>query len=392
MKRGIAIQFTWIFILIVGAMLFAFFMHVIGGQKKMSEEQSSLELTRHLSNLLRRAEAGSESFNEHKVYNSLIEFECEDPQASSYSIGNKKEAIPDVVLFTQSRIKDNLLYTWNQEFSIPYRAATFIYLTSKNTKYYFLRAQIIAGSPQQAGCADFITRLYEDLPESMDKEYITAASEIRETGHNSAVVVMKRGCGNQDEIRDALDTNYQHPRTGHIVIIDDLEDNYGTVSFIGVHTYEGATTDTGREVPYYTREMMYGAVFAPQDNLYRCTVRKAFTRAKLISDLNYNRMAYLNQNIASHKGWCNNLYPMDPTGDVFTGNQYPLCGNKKIFDNLDKELAGESLQTEEQWDYDNTGQSAPCDGNALERLDDNYNRLVRATRDITLKGACPYLY
>ncbi|MBU1974820.1 MAG: hypothetical protein KKG59_00275 [Nanoarchaeota archaeon] len=427
MKKAIAIQFTWVFVLIVGAMLFAFFMNVIGKQKDMAEQGSDVKTRDIIGNILKIAEATPNTFNSHEIPNKPIVFDCTEPTSSSFSIGKKgsKGSLATNVVFMQEVMKSNKLYTWTLDWKIPYRAATFVYATTPRTRYVFYKSDIDA-------CASLMDWLLEDWPEEIEKTVVSGTpaefmEEVVSKGYDSNVFVQFgtdcRAVDYEDAANriNAMDSRLSDEdedglRGGEevhmITIVPFVTDNnvvnknHGELFFYKRHAYPGEHGDS--DLYYYRKEMLLGAIFAPQKDLYECTMLKAFTRAQLVSELNYRRVYALDDDTGttgshlSSRYWCDDLY-----GHIkyaFMNTTYPYCGNIKIIDDIILNLqSGTSLLDSELLERNgeycptaNSCQNAPgpypCKENPFQRIDDNYNRLVRDARDISTVGNCPYVY
>ena len=81
MKKGvIEVQFNWIFVLIVGAIILAFFVSIVMKQKDLSSGRLGTKLATDLETITTGAEVSVGTAQLIKVPNSLIEFQSPEDQ------------------------------------------------------------------------------------------------------------------------------------------------------------------------------------------------------------------------------------------------------------------------------------------------------------------------
>jgi hypothetical protein len=419
MKKGFEIQFTWIFVIIAGAILFAFLMMVVNKQKEGADKRADAGAKAEIANILTTAGANSGAFNPHDIPSTTITFTCDEPATSSFRVGKSgaSQSLATSIVFSQTELKGNQLYSWTQDWELPYRAATFVYLTNKRTRYIFY-------TPTDESRA-FYQKMFKDFPEGFVQEKIDSKTDLlalQSKGYDANVIVqIKKGGAPADYIgEDAIIHQTSGPANIatngfkkesekiHLVIIEPetgatnggvANDNFGKITFykrLGLDKEKGTSF-------YYGRQMLFGAVFAPQKDMYSCTIQKAFDRAQLVSALNYKRVNDLDASATSGlmsttRPHCQYLYGY--IAGTFDNQSYPFCGNVRIFLFIvEKIKAGQDPQIETTQNAF-SGCTGPlcfvgnggCKDNTFQRLEDNYNRLVREANDISLEGNCPYVY
>ncbi len=129
-KRGvIEVQFNWIFILIIGAVILLFFFGIVRTQKTVSEKKISITVKRDIRAILTGAGVSTGTTSLVEVPKTQIDFDCE-----GYSI-QKTSPIKTLVSFSPDSIYDIKLMLWALDWNIGYRITNFLYITSPNIRY-----------------------------------------------------------------------------------------------------------------------------------------------------------------------------------------------------------------------------------------------------------------
>lgn len=433
MKKGFEMQFTWIFVIIAGAIIFAFLISIVAKQKDQAEMRDDIRIKEQLANIITIASSSSDAVNTFEHAPRAITFTCDEPDTSGFRVGAKgaTQSLATNVVFAQQAMNGGQLYTWTTDWLLPYKGATFTYLSNKRTRYIFYRPTT------NPDAIKIINWLLEVFPEQLEKVVVDENKiddELVSKGYDAYVVVQVKSPtgnpplqnGNPTEgpppsrtlqndacnrpgaidpriaCRNSNSPNFKSSKEEvHLITIYPDEDNfhYGKIDFVR----KGALSREAGFSHYYGREMLLGALFAPQKNLYQCAIRKGFERASLVTQINYGRVDEIDGSarsgaMFSSRPHCQYLY--NYIKGTFDNKSYPFCGNVKIFDYITQQLAkNEDPQDTSQPQYNTlcpTGElclnSGSCSVNTFQRLEDNANRLVREARDITLEGGCPYVY
>jgi hypothetical protein len=389
-KKGIDVQLTWIFVLITGAVIFMFFMTVVSKQKELAEDKASLAVKNRMSSLFSLAGASSSAYNTFESGGAEVTFTCDQPEDASFRVGKRgaSESLPGIV-FSQSTLRGKDISTWSLDWLLPYRGETFLMVTNHRTKYIFYKA----------GDDTFIPWIVEDFPKDLDPTVITADGDSRlgSSGYDAYVIVQKQG----SELADFRGFTRASENVYVLTISPaGANKNYGSIKFEKAHHNE---ENTGY---YYRKEMLYGAIFAPEFSYYKCMMQRAFTRAKTVTNLQALRTASLHASASSgvlftRNQNCRNLYGYIQY--TFDNKTYPYCGNVGVMEDIVqviKDNGDPMANARDPTSGIDCGHCLPggccssaCEeGNDFARLDSNHRRLVRETEDIALEGGCPYVY
>src|SRR3989338_6564442 len=132
-KKGvIEVQFNWVFIIIIGAVILAFFVSMSMKQKGASEEKLSITIAEHMKTILTSAEVTERSVNLITVPNKDITYEC----GTGFSVSSMASFNPKII-FAPSPLKSQSqkLITWSLDWNVPFRVTNFLYLTSPDILY-----------------------------------------------------------------------------------------------------------------------------------------------------------------------------------------------------------------------------------------------------------------
>lgn len=260
MKAVMEIQFTFIFVLIAGAVILAFFFAVVQGQKGTSETKLSAEILTRLDSIIKGASVNTGTLTSIEGLPSTeIEFSCKIDEEPYYQIKNIKEPLPTEVVFAPETVKvkpGTPLMIWSLEWEYPFRTTYLTYMTGVYTKYYFMNE---------------FSSLYNDedkwsFPNNITKELISEVSEIKDENYERIVLVTSSEQTVDDEV---------------IQVIISGNDNTGTI------TIDEETAN------YYGREMLLGGIFTADIEIFNCNQDKAFKRMQRVAEILENKTAEL---------------------------------------------------------------------------------------------------
>ena len=138
-KKGIEAQFHWIFVLIAGALILAFFFSVAMKQRALSQEKLQLTLSSDVENIFTAAIVSKGTAQKVPVPPQGIAFECTQGCACEFRIARAPRQFGDKAIFAPDFLGEQDLTVWALAFGLPYRATNFLYLTNPNIKYYFVK-------------------------------------------------------------------------------------------------------------------------------------------------------------------------------------------------------------------------------------------------------------
>ena len=135
-KKGVVeVQFNWVFIIIIGAVILGFFVSLSMRQKDVSEQKLSATVAEHMKTILTGAQVTERSVNLITVPRRDITYDC----GEGFSISSMASFNPRII-FAPSLLKSQSqkLITWSLDWNMPFRITNFLYMTSPDIYYIFV--------------------------------------------------------------------------------------------------------------------------------------------------------------------------------------------------------------------------------------------------------------
>jgi len=284
-KKGIELQFHWIFILIAGALILGFFFSVANKQKNLSQEKLELTLATDIDNILTQAIVSRGTAQPLPVPPQGIAFECTEGCECRFRIEKATKNFGDKPIFAPSYLKDQELTVWALELKLPYRITNFLYITNPNIKYYLVYEE-------ETTSKSLLHQLKKGIPPLIQYETIT-----------------------QQQMTSTKEEDYQHTK---FVLLNvepttlDYSFKKASASAIkvdpnGITFYEkdGTTLTSTKYLSYAGLPSIYAAIFAEDSTMYECGLKTAFRKLGYISKIYAERAAELEQKATeTGKTWC----------------------------------------------------------------------------------------
>ncbi|MDA1196431.1 MAG: hypothetical protein O2779_00520 [Nanoarchaeota archaeon] len=277
-KRGqMEIQFNWIFVLIAGALILAFFISVVNKQREVTLIRTSSSVATNLESIFTGAEISTNTVNVFDLPQTTVDFEC-----GSYAIGSVRKQTGDNAVFAPKRIEGRQMITWARDWSVPYRIMNFLYLTDPVIRY------VIVNNSKNLG-----KKIYDTLPREMNKEVVSntldalSALTDRNDPHIRFVFL---GVKNDYPLQLSLQ-NVDNDKISAIAFPDLVGTStiprFGKVEF---YEKQGNSFGTSPSKTFYMNDdALYGAIYAGSAEDYNCAMRNAFSRMALVSSIYVNR-------------------------------------------------------------------------------------------------------
>lgn len=279
-KKGqIEVTFNWVYILIAGAVILLFFFGIVYKQKAVSEEQLGGDLVRIMQSIFTGAGVSEKTKNFIDI-GGLAEytlfFDCAEG-IGEYGIKGTSARAENGVdpLFAPKEIQASKLIVWSLPYKLPYKVVDFLFVTSMNTKYFLV------------GGKGFVEE-FMNVTDGFNREYVDVSSYKNiDPGKNFQVRIVDFGSGFIAKGKAIPDK-----------LIPMSDDKVTAVVFTGTN-----------QVDYYEKEgkmwiklnyntpiqivslggerdaAKYGAIFAANDQVYKCNMQKAFKRLKYVNEI-----------------------------------------------------------------------------------------------------------
>jgi len=167
-KRGIIeIQFNWIFVLIIGAVILILFSSIILKQKSLSESTQNILIRDNIKAILSGSEVSQGVVNTVKIPETRIEFKC-----NVFSIGGFSEQLDVMNVFTPSTLEGKRLISMTLDFSMPYRITNMVYLTNPKYRYVFVDDK------------NYVQQIKDLMPDETFSEIFSSVGDAEYRGEN----------------------------------------------------------------------------------------------------------------------------------------------------------------------------------------------------------------
>ena len=273
-KKGIEVQFNWIFILVVGALVIFLFSRMILMQKQSSEASVAVMLRSKFQSFMVSSITNEDLSSEVNFQTNEMSFGCD-----GFSVAGRKTAPVDVgVSFAQKLIstESGNLVVRTQVWSMPFKISNFIYITSPEVMYIFV---------DNGEDKELLNEIYAKMPEKMSKMQVSS----REVGHtitnsqnyNIRIILF-------EEEADVLieDLRKKSNKVSALNIIPVKSSDYAFDA--GILTFYTASSQ--QDSAYLGTASLMGAIFSDDAETYSCNMAKAFDKLSGMIDLYSERI------------------------------------------------------------------------------------------------------
>jgi len=257
-KAAIEVQFNWIFVLIIGAVILILFSSIILKQKNISETSKNALILKNLDAILSGAEVSTGTVNVVKIPETKIDFKC-----NRYSIEKLSKQLDVMHVFAPSTIQGDRLITLTKDFSIPYRTSNLVYLTSPNHRYIFL------GETQD---------IESFIPKDIFSESFGSSEEVNYRGEKKSKFVFFDTFSERNIPSDFI--RLEDDDVTALKITGTL--NFGTIEFF---QKKGDSLVSAGTSKYLTTDGLIGAIISGNKELYECAMDNVFKKANIITQV-----------------------------------------------------------------------------------------------------------
>jgi len=285
MKKGmLEVQFNWIFILIVGAMILMFFVGLTMWYKDFQDQKMASSVMTKIQAIMTGAGVNPRTAQKIDVPRIELNFECE-PDCNDYgcysnfkfeNTGVAKDTSMDI-LFTQSSMKTDFIHAWTQEWDMPYKVTNFLYFSTPAVRFYLVYDPSI---PESERLAELI---YAKLD---DNKFIDArvikASEVSGLKYNNEYLVRFVFFYEPAGVVSVSESMYKSEQWD--VIFIDGNEKSGIVTFSSL-SGNNMAPDIDKKYPYIGTASLIGAIYSEEYEFYKCNMIKAFLKLRAVNQV-----------------------------------------------------------------------------------------------------------
>jgi len=281
-KASIEIQFNWIFVIVVGALILFFFITIVNKQRENANKKMAFDMLTDIELILagQKVSIGRSDIIETPPLE--IDLTCDD-----YSIYGIPRRTGNNIIFSPTRIKGDRMIAWTLDWSVPFRVANFVYLTGADAKYYLIYT---------AASESLANQLKSEMPKGMNVDVVKYEDINALRYENNYLVrfvyfntvapsdVPTAFAYLSDEKVSSLWAVYQVPNPTYDGDVNFTFYKKDRENFISVEK----AASVGKET-------FYGAIFTDDFYFYKCNLLKGFDRLEFVAGLYNNRTIYLSQ-------------------------------------------------------------------------------------------------
>lgn len=276
-KKGIEIQFNWIFVLVAGAAILLFFTAIVVKQKSSSESSAKTTILKSIESIIASAGVSTDTTTIEDIPNSEIDVDCD-----KVSVKGVAKQYQNLILFAPSTIKGDSLMTQTLTFIAPYRSTNMLYVTSPGLRY------ILVGNSELA------REINRSLPVELKKEFYKTLPPIKNTNNYRVKFVVF-----DDVSIEGMDiTSLQKMLDASVIAIKVVGDNKeGKIEF-----YEKSNKAFKLKgiKPYIGKSSLIGAIYSDKLEIYSCNMQNTFLRLNLVTNVYIDRTIKLKEEMASN--------------------------------------------------------------------------------------------
>lgn len=287
-KKGIIeVQFNWLFVLIIGAVILMLFAGIIIRQKNISETSKNVLLLNNLDAIFSGSEASKGTVNIVKIPETRIEFRC-----NRYSIGKLSKQLDVMNVFPPSILKGDRLISMTLDFSMPYRITNIVYITSPKYRYLFIGG-------------DNAGEMERMMPNETFSGIFSTLGEVRYEGEEKARFVFFDDFLSDGSILSFNLDDYVKLPDNDVTALNvkgSLES--GTIEFF--RKQQDKFTKIGAS-SYVGKESLLGAIFSDDPGIYSCVMDDVFEKINIATQVYKGKIEGIRNSYSESNDRCSAL-------------------------------------------------------------------------------------
>jgi len=304
-KKAFEVEFHWIFILIAGAAILAFFFVMAEKQKTISQEKLSLELSTQFDAAFISAIQSKGTTQTMPLPSEGIEINCGKTQLCDckYTVLGRPTSFGDKIIFAPNKLDDYEAQIKTFDWTAPFRATNFLFMTTTKIKY------VIVYSDTDAPIRELEIQLLKDLPATLKLQTTTDISKIVYDEDKIRLVFLT----NPDPTllntilsankRKDINAVYINKQNNEATFYNKKQNSNSfeqtTLKFLADSTSADSVNNA----------LMYATIFAEDPHLYECQSKEAYKKLSYIAMIIHERAKELSSQMQD-KPQCATLYPI----------------------------------------------------------------------------------
>ena len=296
MKRGqIQIQFNWIYIAVVGAIILIAGLSIIPKLKKSATDSFNYDVKSYLDLILKNIQLNPKAESSTELSGVAIKFSCD-----RYIIDEISSPLSSIV-FSPDKITGNLLGT-SRYFEHPFKTELFSFVTGSNIKYVL----------KESG---FVQLINESLPININKIVVKNFKEINNENYDKIRYIAIDEMPDVSQLGDLNGIKDEDVTFLVVSVIDswfgpELRNRFDGFFLEGIEKYSMRIFDFGTikyykktgnsfkeigEVYFLDEASLLAAIYSENPEMYNCGMLKGFEKFKISAEIKLDRIDELSR-------------------------------------------------------------------------------------------------
>jgi len=270
-KKGITLPFHWIFILVAGGLILAFFFSIAAKQKALSDDKLALSLVQSVDVVFEMSESSEGTSQFIPLPKKGISFVCSKGCDCYIQTGSARKSFGSNIIFSEKNIDSAQAVVWSLPWTVPFRAANLLYVTDPETR------KIVVYNAEDKMSVDILRKLQDILPDNIIFEFYTLAQFNAVSFDGSDFTKIFFISSLQPFIPQSL-----QGKNVDVVGINPVNINFydvsdGVVVSKGVMSYPGDIS------------WVLAAIFSADYDMFVCGIKSALRRLNNVADVFFHR-------------------------------------------------------------------------------------------------------
>jgi len=243
MKKGQGIQFNWIFVIIAGVIILAFFATFAVRFKDIQDRKDNAEIARGIDNLFYGLSATTQynSIDSHWTFN--FKYNCDHFIINDDYI----QDLDNKIIFSAKEVNTDNILIWTKEFKKPFFVANLLYVIDLDKEYYLIGENSLDDFPKSL-------KINRNSPDKDDKGVFVYFRQPDPVGLNDL------------------------KERGSVIWVDG-----NNIKFL----------NSGKEAVYYDESTLLAAIFSEDYEEYECGFDRLMNKYDNLRKIYYQKSNYL---------------------------------------------------------------------------------------------------
>jgi hypothetical protein len=299
-KKGVVVQLHWIFILIAGGIILAFFLSVANKQSDLSENKLSLSLVQSLGVAFEMAEAGESSSQKIVLPSKGVSFSCSDFCDCFIGSGKASRSFSKNIIFAEEKIDSPDAIVWSLPWKVPFKVANLLFFLNPENHF------IVVYKNNCNFCERIKNKIKNIIPDNVFFEFLSV-DEFNSVSFDGSkltkVLFISDSAPFLPVSLKGEDVKFVNIEEDKIIFYDI--DRFGSFEMVNAVALP-------EDIVW-----ILASFFSSDYNMFVCGVKSAFNRLNFVANIFLRRAQILSEAVED-SFFC--LYPEDVIAKIITEN------------------------------------------------------------------------